>query len=120
MRDSSSFDKLEDICWLIVDKARSEEGKIISSPESSKLWKVFKKVDIDGQLQIHKDEAAKILENFVQAMGTPWTPVPMDDYSEKEEWTFWDLLECIEQKYIQSTPRRYLHFSVLQSYCTSH
>lgn len=87
-------------------KLRTQESTILSNTDACLLWKVFNKIDIDGELMIHRDEVEKVLENFMKAIGTPWTSGPMENYSTEERWTFWNFLECIESKYIKSSPKR--------------
>ena len=109
-------DRLDNVAWVIINKVRSPEHRILSGADTFLLLRIFNKIDIQGDLVIHKEEVASILESFMKAIGTPWTPVPMDNFSTAEFWTFWKLLECLETKYIQSTPQRYLFFVFLCIY----
>eukprot|EP00795_Rhopilema_esculentum_P015571 gene15571-6838_t len=100
-----NYGKLEDISWVIISKVRSQQDRILSGEDTFLLLKAFNKVDIYGNLVIHKEEVEKMLESFMKAIGTPWTPGPMENFYSADFWTFWKLLKCLETKYIQSSPR---------------
>ena len=99
-----SFDK---ILYPIIEKERPVSSTLFSSEEVFRLWQVFKKVDVDGCITIDKEEAAIIFEDFMQAIGTPWSQGPLDDFCANSlVMDFWTFVECFETKYIKSMPRR--------------
>eukprot|EP00794_Sanderia_malayensis_P014302 gene14302-15790_t len=102
------FNKLEDICWVIINKVRPNDGRVLDCEHTLCLLKVFNKIDIDNELVIHKDEARIVIEYLMTESGITFDPSAMESYSASDHWTFWNLLECIEKKYIADTLKRYV------------
>jgi len=102
--------KLDEIAWTLVEKHRKTfDKKILSDSELFMIWQAFNKINIDNTVTIDVEEAAIFLEEFMKAMGTPWTKGPLDDSANgKTELTFWEFINCIENKYIINTPKRYI------------
>lgn len=100
--------KLDEISWAIVEKQRkSSSSKTLSDDELFKLWQAFNKINIDNTVLIDIEEAALLLDEFMKAIGTPWTRGPLDAAADgKIHLTFWELVDCLESKYLHKTPKR--------------
>ena len=103
--------KLDEISWTIVEKHRKTitGDKKLTDNELFMIWQAFNKINIDNTVNIDIEEAALFLEEFMTAMGTPWTRGPLDDFANgKIKLTFWEFIDCLENKYIHNTPKRFV------------
>lgn len=106
--------KLDEISWAIVEKQRkSFEKKILNDNELFALWQAFNKINVDSNLTIDIEEAAIMLEEFMKATGTPWTQGQLDNFADgKIGLTFWELIECLEKRYIANAPKSVYEFGI--------
>lgn len=104
--------KLDEISWTIVAKRRSscKQEKKLTDDELFVAWQAFNKINIDNDsVLIDIEEAVVFLEEFMKAMGTPWTKGPLDDFADgKIKLSFWELIKCLESKYINKAPKRFV------------
>ena len=109
------IEKFNKISWTIVEKERkSTDSKILTDDELFSLWQAFNKLVNEGTISIDIEEAALLIQEFMHAIGTPWTKGPLDDFTDKLSLTFWELVSCLETKYILTTPKRYIHQKLQQ------
>ncbi|XP_066934419.1 switch-associated protein 70-like [Clytia hemisphaerica] len=107
--------KLDEISWTIVEKQRKTltGDKKLTDNELFMIWQAFNKINIDNTVNIDIEETALFLEEFMTAMGTPWTRGPLDDFANgKIKLTFWEFIDCLENKYILSTPKSVYKFGL--------
>ena len=100
--------KLDELSWTIVEKQRKTfTKKILDDNELFALWQAFNKINIDSTTTIDIEEAALLLEEFMKATGTPWTQGQLDDFANgRLKLTFWELIDCLESRYIVNSPKR--------------
>ena len=71
-----------------------------------KQFLIFNILDLEETSKVEKEEIGIILEKFVHAMGRVWDPKPLWEFCEGEVMTFWQYLQCLEEKYISENNKR--------------
>ena len=79
---------------------------MLSEDAVFKQFLVFNVLDIEETSKVNKEEIGIILEKFAHAMGRVWDPKPMEEFCEGEEMTFWEYIQCLEEKYLPGNNQR--------------
>lgn len=94
-------EKIHQLCWKIVVRKFLKSGNhVLSEDAVFKQFLVFNVLDIEETSKVNKEEIGIILEKFAHAMGRVWDPKPMEEFCEGEEMTFWEYIQCLEEKYL--------------------
>ena len=78
----------------------------LSEAAAFKQFLLFNILDIEKTSKVEKEEIGIILEKFAHAMGRGWDPNPLWEFCEGEVMTFWQYLQCLEEKYIPGNNKR--------------
>ncbi|KAK3751516.1 hypothetical protein QZH41_019089, partial [Actinostola sp. cb2023] len=93
--------------WTIVSQTFFKPDEhMLAENETFKQWMLFNILDIDETSTVHKEELGLLLEKVCHAMGKVWNPALLSDFSDIEELTFWQYLECLEKKYLVGSDKR--------------
>nr|XP_047141753.1 switch-associated protein 70 isoform X2 [Hydra vulgaris] len=96
-----NFDDFDPFCWTVTNQDKKKYvSKILEDEEVFHIWRAFNKIDINESGFIDIEETVFLLQVFMQGIGTPWTKAPLDNYTNKTELNFWELVECLESNYI--------------------
>ena len=102
--------KLDRAAWDIISKEENgTDIRLFSEDNLFKLWQIFNKLTIKSDT-INIEEAALFLHSYMTAIGNEWDRKALDEFTQKNDLTFWDLINCFETKYIHETPQRYVNF----------
>ncbi|XP_074624495.1 switch-associated protein 70-like isoform X1 [Acropora palmata] len=94
-------EKIHQLCWKIVEQKFQKSGShLLSFDAAFKQFIIFNILDIEETSKVEKEEIAIVLEKFVHAMGQVWNPKPMQEFCEGDVMTFWQYIQCLEEKYI--------------------
>lgn len=94
-------EKIHQLCWKIVEQKFQKCGShLLSFDAAFKQFIIFNILDIEETSKVEKEEIAIILEKFEHAMGQVWNPKPLQEFCEGDVMTFWQYIQCLEEKYI--------------------
>ena len=101
------YNKVHQLCWKIVEQKflKSSDHKL-DEDAAFKQFLIFNILDLEETSKVEKEEIGIILEKFVHAMGRVWDPKPLWEFCEGEVMTFWQYLQCLEEKYISENNKR--------------
>ena len=73
---------------------------MLTKKDAFKLWLVFKKLDVLGELRVDVEELCITLEKFVRGMGVQWNEQHLNDLAEDGALTYWKFIDCLEKKFL--------------------
>jgi hypothetical protein len=107
--DSSSFyftgkklnpKELDELSWVVFGQKYDDDPHTLTKKDAFKLWLVFKKLDVSGELRVDTEELCIVLEKFVRGIGVQWNAQFLTDFEEDGALTFWKFIDCLERKFL--------------------
>ncbi|XP_028396627.1 switch-associated protein 70-like isoform X2 [Dendronephthya gigantea] len=108
--------ELDELSWVVVGQKYDDSPHTLTKKDAFKLWLIFKKLDISGELRVDVEELCIIMEKFVRGIGIQWNEQFLTEYSEDGALTFWKFIECLEQKFLTGVDKSVLREGLQELY----